>query len=439
MNLHSSRKNDRRAETSGTGRLLPALMGALIFAAPVAVQAQDGAEGRTKVIFDTDMVELFDDGTAMMLLAQAPNVELLGVTVVAGNTPMPAGVAAGVRQLEAMGSSVPIYEGSRYGIRTWRGDRTRPEILGAELQISPITGWGGYMRAAAGNEIDADPMANWVDVYRFKYGEDPSYSGVYGLGNPDAAGNQDAVDFLVRTVNDNPGEVTIVAVGPLTNIARAILKDPTFSSKVPQIVYMGGAFYVPGNSSASAEFNWWADPDAAKISVRAQWGDTGSESFATYGNQIISGLEANWNTGGMPEDLYREMVDNTYPGIQELWLAREERLKANGRTTFGPTNVWDLFAAAYVIDPSIVLAWNNRPRPEDGAPQPISGVYVDVNSEMGLDYGRSLAFTDNDHPGAEARSGPVGTQKAAIQNYIDEEKFWKEIVVPLSTDPAKTR
>src|SRR5690606_10917475 len=243
----------------------------------------------------------------------------------------------------------------------------------AELQISPITGWGGYLRPDAGDGIDADPMAKWVDVYKHKYGEDPTYDKVYGLDKPDPAGNDDAVEFLVDTVNKYPGEVKLVAIGPLTNIARAILKDPTFASNVSEIVYMGGAFYVPRNSSASAEFNWWADPDAAKISVRAKWGDPNSESFKTYGNQVISGLEANEHTGGMPEDLYRQMVDNSPAGIQKLWLAREERIKARGGTTFGPANVWDLFAAAYVIDPSIVLAWNNLPRPEDGKPAPIGG------------------------------------------------------------------
>jgi inosine-uridine nucleoside N-ribohydrolase len=292
------------------------------------------------------------------------------------------------------------------------------------------------MRPNAGNGIDADPMANWADVYKSRYGEAPTYTKVYGLGHPDAEGSDDAVDFLVRTANKHPGEVTIVAIGPLTNIARAILKDPTFPSKVARIVYMGGAFYVPGNSSAAAEFNWWADPDAAKISVRAKWGDPKSDTFARYGNQVIAGLEVNEHSGGMPEDLYRQMVDSTFPGIRKLWLEREEAMKAEGKTTFGPSNVWDLFAAAYVIDPSIVLAWNNRPRPADGVAQPISGVYVDVDTETGLDYGRSIAFADNDSPGGKAAAGPVGTQKAAIENYVDEDKFWKEIVVPLSADPA---
>lgn len=416
-------RGETRRRTAVTVVATCALVIASLVSGPVVAQSPATGTDVTKVILDTDMVELFDDGAAMLLLERAPNIDLLGVTVVSGNTPMPRGVATGVRQLEALGSDVPIYEGSRYGIRFWRAD---PDVLAAEQQVSPVVSWPGYLIPRS-DGIDTDPMADWVDVYQYLYGSAPTYANVYGLDHPDATGNQEAVDFLVNTVNANPGKVTVVAIGPLTNIARAIMEDPTFPSKVKEIVYMGGAFYVPGNSSATAEFNWWADPDAAKISVRAQWGDTASESYASYGNQVISGLEANENTGGMPEDLYRQMVDDTFPGIRDMWLAREERLKANGRTTFGPTNVWDLFAAAYVIDPTIVLSWNDAARPEDGVPQAISGVYIDVNSEMGIDYGRSTAF--------EADLGPVGTRKAAIQSFIDEEKFWTEIVVPLHAAP----
>ena len=207
------------------------------------------------------------------------------------------------------------------------------------------------------------------------------------------------------------------------------MKDPTFASKVKEMVYMGGSFYLPGNSSASAEFNWWADPEAAKVAVRQQWGDPGSETYAAYGNQMIAGLEANANTGGMPEDLYYEMVEGTFPGMAELFHAREAAIEAGAWGTIAPDNIWDLFAAGYVIDPSIVLSWNDDPRPEGDVAQPIYGVYVDVDTNDGLDYGRSLAFREE--------VGPVGTQKAAIQNFIDEDKFWTELVVPLSMDPQK--
>ena len=401
------------------------LLGSSVAITPVL--AQDASDdGPAKVILDTDMVELFDDGMAMLLLDQAPNIDLLGVTVVAGNTPMPTGVATGAYQLEAIRSEVPIYEGSRLGIRFWRG--SNPAALAAEEVTSPVVSWPGYLKPW--NEgIAADPMAEWEDVYQEFYGTAPTYPYVYGPGDPDPNGVDEAVEFLVETVNANPGEVTIVAIGPLTNIARAIMQDPTFASKVKQIVYMGGAFYVPGNSSASAEFNWWADSDAAKIAVRSQWGDQASETWQLYGNQVIAGLEANENTGAMPEDLYTEMVANTFPGIQKLFLDREAQMKEGGATVFAPDNIWDLFAAAWIIDPSIVLSWNDAPRPEDGVAQPMSGTFVDVNSEMGIDYGRATAFGDE--------IGPVGTQKAAIENFIDEEKFWTEIVVPLSKDDSQ--
>lgn len=388
-----------------------------------AALAQD-AEGPAKVIFDTDMVELFDDGMAMLLLDRAPNIDLLGVTVVSGNTPMPRGMATGARQLEALGSSVPIYEGSRYGIRNWRAI---PEVLAAEQAVSPVVGWPGYLGEGFGG-IDDDPMADWREVYEYLYGEPPRYEHVHEAGEPDADGAEESVEFLVDQVDKYPGEITIVAVGPLTNIARAIMADPAFPSKVKEIVYMGGSFYLPGNSSASAEFNWWADPDAAKVAVRQQWGDTGSASYQLYGNQVIAGLEANHNTGGMPPELYAQMVEDTFPGIQELLLAREAAIRAWGSTDYAPSNIWDLFAAAYVIDPSIVLSWNDDPRPADGVPRPIDGVYVDVNAEMGPDYGRSIAYTE--------QVGPVGARKAAIQSFIDEEKFWNEVVMPLATDPG---
>ena len=292
---------------------LPFLVILAVVATTAMAHVTSAEDGARKVILDSDMVELFDDGMAMLLLDKAPNIDLLGVTVVSGNTPMPRGMATGARQLEAIRSDVPIYAGSRYGIRNWRFD---PEIQAAELAVSPVVSWPGYLGHYA-EGIEGDPMADWTEVYELLYGEAPSYPYVYDPTSPDPDGNGEAVDFLVEKVNKYPGEVTIVAIGPLTNIARAIMQDPTFASKVKEIAYMGGSFYMPGNSSATAEFNWWADPDAAKISVRQQWGDTASESYQAYGNQMIAGLEANANTGGMPEDLYYQMVEDTYPGMAD--------------------------------------------------------------------------------------------------------------------------
>ncbi|MGI9577876.1 MAG: nucleoside hydrolase, partial [Microthrixaceae bacterium] len=74
----------------------------------------------------------------------------------------------------------------------------------------------------------------------------------------------DAVDVIIETVHRLPGEVTLVALGPLTNIARALRRDPSISALVGEFVMMGGVGSGPGNVTPVAEFNIWVDPDAAK-------------------------------------------------------------------------------------------------------------------------------------------------------------------------------
>jgi purine nucleosidase len=74
-----------------------------------------------------------------------------------------------------------------------------------------------------------------------------------------------AVDALLRLTAESPGELTVVAIGPLTNIAMAVVKDPTFPSRVKSLYIMGGSNNARGNITAAAEFNFYVDPDAAKI------------------------------------------------------------------------------------------------------------------------------------------------------------------------------
>jgi inosine-uridine nucleoside N-ribohydrolase len=75
-----------------------------------------------------------------------------------------------------------------------------------------------------------------------------------------------AVDWLVDTYQASAGDITLVPVGPLTNVAMAIRQAPTILEKIPELVIMGGAHHI-GNRSASAEFNVWVDPEAAKLVV----------------------------------------------------------------------------------------------------------------------------------------------------------------------------
>ena len=92
-----------------------------------------------------------------------------------------------------------------------------------------------------------------------------------GLGNiflPDPKANKidkSASEFLVEKVSESPGEVTVLALGPLTNIALAIKRDSSFASKVKRIVVLGGAFFALGNVNPAAEANIYGDPEAADI------------------------------------------------------------------------------------------------------------------------------------------------------------------------------
>lgn len=74
-----------------------------------------------------------------------------------------------------------------------------------------------------------------------------------------------AVDFIIETVHNNPGEINLLAIAPLTNIAMAMKKDPTIIGEIPHIYIMGGTNNALGNITPTAEYNFWVDPEAAKI------------------------------------------------------------------------------------------------------------------------------------------------------------------------------
>ena len=89
-----------------------------------------------------------------------------------------------------------------------------------------------------------------------------------GMAEHAQPADQHAIDFIIEQVEKYPHEVTLLVIGPVTNIALAVRKDPDIVPLIKRIVYMGGAVDVPGNVTPAAEFNWWFDPEAAKIVLR---------------------------------------------------------------------------------------------------------------------------------------------------------------------------
>ena len=175
-----------------------------------------------KIIIDTDPGQ--DDAVAILLaLASPEEIEVLGVTAVAGNVPLPLTQKNARTIVELSGRPVPVFAG-----------------------------------------CDA-PLHRKLVTAEHVHGK----TGLDGIPLPDPTlplHPQHGVDFIVETLRrEAPGTVTLCPLGPLTNIAAAFRKAPDIVPKVAEIVLMGGAYFEVGNITPAAEFNIYVDPEAAEI------------------------------------------------------------------------------------------------------------------------------------------------------------------------------
>lgn len=173
-----------------------------------------------KIIIDCDPG--IDDSLAIMLALQSPEVEVVGITIVAGNSPVQMGFMNAKKVLNFMGRlDVPVYVGA---------DRPRVREYVNALDTHGSDGLGeSFLPEVEGQTI------------------------------PDKS----AVDFLKETLRK--GDVSVVALGPLTNLAQLIDEDLDAFLAIERLVSMGGNFRSHGNCSPVAEYNYWEDPDSAKM------------------------------------------------------------------------------------------------------------------------------------------------------------------------------
>lgn len=178
---------------------------------------------KQKFILDTDPG--IDDALAIALACRHADLELLGVCAVAGNAPLSCTYPNAKNIMKLCGrSDVPVLRGHDAPLE-------KPLRCGDDAH-----------------------GVNGLDGYEFP-------------DQPELPETEEATDFMIEMVMRYPHEVTIVAVGPFTNVAAAIQKDKRFASHVKRILVMGGAAFVPGNVSPVAEFNVMSDPRAAQILV----------------------------------------------------------------------------------------------------------------------------------------------------------------------------
>jgi inosine-uridine nucleoside N-ribohydrolase len=176
----------------------------------------------TRIILDVDTGT--DDAVALMTAALSPDLDLVGVTTVDGNTTIESTTENTLRVFDWIGApGVPVHRGM-----------SRPLARPRMAQLNPAS-------RIHGDLLDLPPARSTAR---------PGH----------------AVDWLIDTLLASDGDITLVPVGPLTNIATAIQKEPAILDSIPEIVLMGGA-HDHGNTTPSAEFNIWHDPEAARIVV----------------------------------------------------------------------------------------------------------------------------------------------------------------------------
>jgi inosine-uridine nucleoside N-ribohydrolase len=344
---------------------LAAVMGYL--SAPASV-----AGAKEKVLLDTDMVESFDDGVAMVLLANAPNIDLVGVTTLTGNSWAAGGVAYAIKQLEIEGrTDIPVVMGFEYPLRPGRhaGIATERKLFGMGHD-----NWLG--------SFGVEKPESWEAEYKKLYGGSPTMS----------PNKSHAADFIIDTVRANPGEITIAAIGPCTNLAVAVLKAPDIVPLIKKVIYMGGSFYRQGNVTPTAEFNWWFDPEAAKIALRTP-----------FKEQTIVGLDV-CEKVIFRRTHYDRLVETLGQSGQAKILRGSfvgQMFEKDPAFTFF---IWDVIVSAILIDPSIVTGEVTA--------------FVDINDEYGLSYGQSIAYPIQ---------GPEGSLQARIIMDVDQNKLWNII------------
>ena len=247
---------------------------------------------KEKIILDCDPGH--DDAVAIMLAAINPKIELLGITVVAGNQKLEKTVNNALKVCNHLNLNVPVYSGM-----------SRPMIR---------------------EQLIAD------DIH-----------GETGLDGPKfeelkiKAENKHAVNFIIDTLMNSDEKITLVPTGPLTNIGMAIRFEPKIIEKINRIVLMGGSYQL-GNMTPAAEFNILADPDAAHI------------VFSSGVKLVMMGLDLTRQASATKEVV--EKIKSLNNKASKLFVDLMEFFAASQKNVFGWTAppVHDPTTIAYIID-----------------------------------------------------------------------------------------
>lgn len=327
------------------------------------------AQPRRKIIINEDCSG--PGGSNMQtvaLLVQSPQTEVLGVTVASGDQWRDEEVEHTLRLLEIMGrTDIPVIPGAEFPLV-----RRRDE---AQLWQER---YGKVAYAGA-----------WDD----RWWHEPNVIPPLPEGQPTTKpADEDAAHFLIRMVHKYPHEVTIYEGAPMTNLALAVSIDPDFPELVKELVFMGGSLNPESTNPEFAnnprhEFNFWFDPEAAHIVLRAQWKKiVCTPTDISIKTHMTAAMVKQIAASGTPLAQYTAKFAMLTPGADIMW---------------------DELAAAAWLDPTIITRSETR--------------YMSVDIEHGAGYGNTLTWSKSD-------LGKITAQPVEIQVDLDPEKFYGTFV-----------
>ena len=328
---------------------------------------------RELVVFDTDSGMFGDDGAALVMIARSPQqVELAGVTIVPGNVWPRQGAEYMLHILRLLHHPLTVYAGTE-----------APMVNSAAMAKETERRWGPleYTGAFAQdpNEVKPAPAAR------------PTGKKPHTLT---------AVQFLIGQVERRPGEVTILALGPMTNVALALLLKPEIATRIKQIVFMGGNLKVPGNATKSAEFNFWFDPEAARIVLRSR-----------IPKKVMFPLDI-CNRAPVRKPQFDQIAAVKTP-ITELFAEDlGKRYPAFYKNPGATSYMWDSLAAGWLLDPGFVTSSRET--------------YLDVQSGFGAFYGATTPL--------DRRLAPQATPVTVMAD-LDAPRAWNLLRTLLTRTP----
>jgi purine nucleosidase len=321
---------------------------------------------------------------AILALLQAPDVKVLGITMVTGNAWCDEETQHTLRMLELTGhADVPLAKGAVFPLVRDEEDTRLASAL--DGKVTWLGAWGQATSTMVTTANGDKPEVVDNQQAHGPYDIPPLPEGAPAIKPID----EDAAHFLVSQVRAHPHQVTIYAAGPLTNIALAISIDPAFASLTKGIVLMGGSLNPQTDdpefaTSPRHEFNFWFDPEAAHIVLRAAWPRIDVTT-------VDVSIKAPFT-----QEMLDEISKSHSPAARYIAAWSQDRYY-----------MWDEFAACAWLDPPLVTKEKQ--------------LYMDIDLSHGPSYGDTLTWDEKLKPATNVRL-------VHAQVDLDLAKFQKEFV-----------